>query len=390
MSKNNPKSKAVSLFLLVLVVVLGSVLTYISVTSKSKISKISQMVTSESEGIKEDPMKDWKTYTNEGYGFEFRYPSSWYIEIDGMPDNYLRVQNFDPKTAPARGYDKSLDQGRFGIIFDAWNNRNLNVKTTRELQEKLAKESCLDGKEKVVSNNQEKVVGSVIIYSRDTICTGYLSSGLERAYFLLDGKGKIVEVHLALDAEFGIQYLDQILSTFKFVNGNEDNLIIDDDSVDVFKISPLGKEWSSVEYCGVKHKEHVSMKSTYHNELTDNNTCFFGYDFGDLVGLTIPAELVTAVFKGYDGGSRREYYFSHMVDENEDRRYSGSESFELNGKSWLKLNWVDINPDNDYFSPKVVYLSAEGDTLVAVEGSGQYGYRSFDDSVKKFLASFDF
>ena len=85
MSINNPKSKAVSLFLLLLVVVLGFALIYVSFLLKESRKSVEDLSfvnidpsTSavESEGIKEDPTENWKTYVNEEFKISFRYPSN--------------------------------------------------------------------------------------------------------------------------------------------------------------------------------------------------------------------------------------------------------------------------------------------------------------------------
>ena len=91
MQLNNSKSKAVSLFLLLLVVILGTVLTYISTTQKNKVVIVSNNGGStdpklrgpESEGIKEDQMKDWKTYTDPDSRFSIKYPEG--IEVSSLP-----------------------------------------------------------------------------------------------------------------------------------------------------------------------------------------------------------------------------------------------------------------------------------------------------------------
>ena len=131
MSTNNPKSKAVSLFLLLLVVILGSVLTYISVTSKSKIVSNN----AGTEGIAEDVTKDWKTYANTFFNYELKYPEKFtpvniadgasgpalpnslmvaFIDKETPPVGSITIQVFQPRPTYPTTLIKS--QGVFGNL----------------------------------------------------------------------------------------------------------------------------------------------------------------------------------------------------------------------------------------------------------------------------------
>lgn len=99
MSLNGPKNKAVSLFLLVLIVILGITLAYLSYllnvsrnaqlqqnSSQAKSSVSSKdgqygSVNNESNGISKDPFENWTLYTSNDLGFSFKYPSTW--ELNG-------------------------------------------------------------------------------------------------------------------------------------------------------------------------------------------------------------------------------------------------------------------------------------------------------------------
>jgi len=56
--------------------------------------------TSESEGIADDATKDWKTYTNEEYGFSFRYPTDWFEYQDEQHINYGTITFFEVMATP--------------------------------------------------------------------------------------------------------------------------------------------------------------------------------------------------------------------------------------------------------------------------------------------------
>src|SRR3989344_2760885 len=196
MSTNNPKSKSVSLFLLLLVVILGSVLTYISVTSKSKIVSNN----AGTEGIAEDVTKDWKTYANTFFNYELKYP-----------------EKFTPVNIADGASSSALPNSHVVAFID----------------------------------KETPPVGSITIQVfqlRPTYPTTLI-------------KSQGVFGNLSYE-----KYSRTKSDTYLFVsednlNKVSTNIVIDDDLVDSFEIGSLGKEWDSVEYCGIKHKRHESMKS---------------------------------------------------------------------------------------------------------------------------------
>jgi|694.fasta_scaffold00773_18 hypothetical protein len=156
----------------------------------------------------------------------------------------------------------------------------------------------------------------------------------------------------------------------------------------------VGEDWKSVNLCKINHKALPAMKGIYgnaENYSLDMKSCYFGYNFDDISGNTTPVTLSIDVYYDYSGESRRNFYFSKNDDANSDKtsKYLGGKEFILNGEKWLMLEWADAFTDDDNYSPKVVYLKAQGNSLVAIKGSGQYGYMAFDDTVRKFLSSIE-
>lgn len=99
-------SKKTVWFLVSIIVLLGISLTYFSylflgnnkevVKNNPVENKVTSVETSVSEGIAEDPMKDWDTYTSEEYGFEFRYPKDYFVEeTSGGSQELVKVRNYN-------------------------------------------------------------------------------------------------------------------------------------------------------------------------------------------------------------------------------------------------------------------------------------------------------
>ncbi|OGC52346.1 hypothetical protein A2982_03700 [candidate division WWE3 bacterium RIFCSPLOWO2_01_FULL_39_13] len=211
-------------------------------------------------------------------------------------------------------------------------------------------------------------------------------------YFFLNGSNEIPvkQVPTKSDNTKVINESEKRNATAQEENPSvEDRTITEMSVVNEYTVS-LDKNWVEATLCNIKHKKHVKMVTTYQEDYEPSkNTCTFGYNLDELICQTIPSELTVIVFSGYDGGSRREYYLSRRSYNDETSKYVGASEFVLNGEKWLKLNWEDAYANDDYYSPQVVYLKAKGSVLVAIIGSGQYGYIRFDDNVRKFLSSIE-
>ena len=183
-------------------------------------TSISETVSSIS--ISPDETAGWKTYNSNLLDISIKYPNNWFLESENNNDKSFRIQNYDPATAPGRGYNPIEDKGKFSVVFYDWSQK-LNAKTVDELKQELNKEKeCFyigdPAGERISLNEQTKNINSLVVFSRDTRCSEASVSSLQKEYFILDGKDKIIKIFPGLDVESGIEYLDQILLTFKFVN----------------------------------------------------------------------------------------------------------------------------------------------------------------------------
>lgn len=169
-----------------------------------------------------DETANWKTYNSNLLGIFIKYPSNWFLESENINDKSFRLQNYDPATSQGRDYIPIEDKGKFSIVFYDWSQK-LKAKTIVELKQELNNEKeCFyigDSAGKRISlNEQIQNINSLEIFSRDTRCSEAPISSLQKEYFILDGKDKIIKIFPGLDVESGNQYFDQILSTFKFLD----------------------------------------------------------------------------------------------------------------------------------------------------------------------------
>lgn len=151
-----------------------------------------------------DETANWKTYRNEKYGFEMKYPDNWIVNI---ADDSIRFQTF-PEPSPGYG---GFPGGKNDIQI------SLSVKANSEgldLEKFFAKQSL----GRIVKSKQSIVLGNIsgIIATYDE----EVGAGMSEVYsvannFLIEG---IVFCGSNDVKEKAISIFDQILSTFKFLD----------------------------------------------------------------------------------------------------------------------------------------------------------------------------
>lgn len=155
-----------------------------------------------------DYTSNWKTYINEDYGFEFKYPAEWYVTDEGGEQFivYLYVpgepENPDkPINPPSMIIDRITSEGSL----ETWiSDRDNNMADKQEIL--TESETIIDGypsvqRVKINKSNPDKnlfVVETIVDFSPDTIWLLYVSSSGEKDVL--------------------VDFNNQILSTFKFIN----------------------------------------------------------------------------------------------------------------------------------------------------------------------------
>lgn len=170
-----------------------------------------------------DPTANWKTYSSSLFKLSFRYPQDWFVEENANSIN-IRIQNYDPKTAPGRGYDPIQDKGKYLLSVSKWvegKSEGKNILTIKDLKSILPKNGAPGFymgdpvKQILIKNEKEFFINNFLVYYFEKVYPDLQIT--EYFTYLLDGKNNIVSVSPGLDVIGGKSQADQILSTFRFL-----------------------------------------------------------------------------------------------------------------------------------------------------------------------------
>jgi len=166
--------------------------------------------------------ENWLPYSSGKLAF--KYAPGWFASTPVLQDyEEVRVQNYDPATAPGRGYDPLADRGKFIFVIFRWSEQYQKLNKLSELKAYLTSQDeqpCYyqgDESEKRVSfDAKEQVLGKNTVYSRATHCSKMSATLATYQYYVLDGEGNILLVQLGSDSTEGRTYILDFLSTFSF------------------------------------------------------------------------------------------------------------------------------------------------------------------------------
>jgi hypothetical protein len=165
---------------------------------------------------------NWKTHTSSNMGISFKYPHDWYIEdYSNTESPYLRIQNYDPKTAAGRGYDPIADKGKYFLAIYTLEHNSLTINELKMALKEGEKGECLHYAApsgiRVYANERETNINGALVYSRDTKCSGSDDSAWSYQTYFLDGQGKVLQIVPGLDVQSQKHIQDKIISTFELI-----------------------------------------------------------------------------------------------------------------------------------------------------------------------------
>ncbi len=364
---SKPKSRIMLLVGGIVILIAGFTIGLFFNKNLSPASQISPTPTplfSPTPQAKPDPaLRDtanWKTYTS-GMNFAFLYPPTWFVSETGstqFPD--LRIQNYDPATTLGRGYDSMQDKGKYLLSVNRFPTGNEGVYDLDQLIAKLPKEGDQayylgDPAGQIhILKNERGIVNGFSKLTREVSYSKF-TDVIENDIYLLNKKGDAIIIHFGLDAINGKKTLDQILSTFKFINSiNTISPTIKPASVPLFPTT----DWKTATAITFSIKYPPGFTSFV--PATHDSASFFRGDkteglatmninrLGDPTGY--PPELV------YKGGSRRDWY----IKANYDSDHPQPNSLKFVDKLFGEIPGLEV------------YTSNHLDTILLAHGNNLY------------------
>lgn len=172
-------------------------------------------------------LADWKIYTLDSLSLQFKHPNGWFVSESGSSQfPNIRIQNYDPATAPGRGYSELDDQGKYLLNVTRYPAGD-GIHTLDGLVTTLPKEgdSAIQlgddaGSIKILQEKRYEINGYPALTREVTYSK--LPDTTNTYTYMLDNKGGAIMATPGLDVKGGKNITDQILSTFKFIDPNED------------------------------------------------------------------------------------------------------------------------------------------------------------------------
>ena len=140
----------------------------------------------------ENETADWKTYRNEEYGFEIKYPKEWLIIEDNLRKNITDpiIANWGDPDEHCLFFDTDIDRENRDVIVHLFISDNQWAKNLCD-----RKNICHYDKNNPIFANEVEI---------------YEWTGSSAYDWVVEGKDKFIGVFRILDMEEGIGYMDRI------------------------------------------------------------------------------------------------------------------------------------------------------------------------------------
>lgn len=182
-----------------------------------------------------DPTADWKTYTNSQYGYSFSYPVSNFDFhgsqpplLDPAEGNWNSVWGCIPICeAYSIGFSVSSFENKNGWDLDTW--LSLASRSPINKEERLIDCILKDERTAITEGELDTLPAKAVKYTIDLKTVEMMDSGQckkiplagggPRKYLITEHNGQIIEVTMQqYEDPKNNEVMDQILSTFKFIN----------------------------------------------------------------------------------------------------------------------------------------------------------------------------
>jgi len=268
-----------------------------------------------------DPTADWKTYTNNRWGYSFKYPSNWFLNndivseypwpFDGYFDpkyNYQQIYNaIEAYVYPNQVWSDMTNSAFFDSL------SRININETGDVGKNK-------GKKIFTGTTQDNFTYEIFEINALEKDEPYI--GVE-AYIL--NNQKLAKVILTSYNQEGISLLNQILSTFKFIDPTADWKIYENNDYGF----------------SIKYPANLTIESTTKEKLirllSQENIKFPG---GNVTAFWIKDNLSIS-----DYIQNTKNFLSPLNLENTLKQ----NSFTINGVDFIKLSYTDAMGDREEY-----------------------------------------
>jgi len=159
---------------------------------------------------------DWKTYTNDTYGFSFKYPKDW--SQDQITQDDTKNMDAELLTFAGPGASKNIEHGGpYGIanvyvyksLVEISKRFDVNASSIKDLADKLAAKS-----DPFVKDVKSSDIGNLEGY---TAVAGPNAYGGGKYYFAQDESGQAFEIHVFTEhSSYNPVTMAELIGTFQF------------------------------------------------------------------------------------------------------------------------------------------------------------------------------